>query len=425
MCNCPENNTNPCPDGSTNKIVVKWSDIINKPDCFTPCLNDLNLVLQSRTLSINGITYDLSQNRSWTINSGVSNLSELDDVNVNTPMSGNVLIFNGSVWVNETLEGSKWTATGSNIFRNSNVAIGTTEISGRLHVSGNLHLSGGNVNVFNVTNNNLSLGTNNLERIRIENTGIVGIGINYNHIGSNSTTDRLLLGVNTVAPNNVNYDILRLITNPLSAQPKYVGINFEVATSSSIFGLAAIRAFDMGVFKGDLTFWTDPGINNISYVERMRITSEGIVGIGTSSPSLASRLHVIGSGIFSENLTVSNSLLVGSSINVNGGLTVSGPTTLNNSFKLITNNTTVLDVNYVTTATDNILYFSTTAVRTLDLPDPSTNVGRIIYVYNNGSHNIITSTPTGSIVGIPNVNAGKGKVFICFSTTVWLALTTE
>jgi hypothetical protein len=52
-----------------------------------------------------------------------------------------------------------------------NVGIGTTTPNEILEVAGNIHVSGGNRTIFNRSNNALSIGTNNTERIRIQSDG--------------------------------------------------------------------------------------------------------------------------------------------------------------------------------------------------------------------------------------------------------------
>jgi hypothetical protein len=58
----------------------------------------------------------------------------------------------------------------------ANVGIGTSSPNELLEVAGNIHVSGGDRTIFNRSNNALSIGTNNTERMRITNTGNVGIG---------------------------------------------------------------------------------------------------------------------------------------------------------------------------------------------------------------------------------------------------------
>jgi hypothetical protein len=69
------------------------------------------------------------------------------------------------------------TAIGSTfrISSGGNVGIGVTSPGELLEVGGNIHLSGNNRSIFNRSNNDLLFGTNNTERMRIDNAGNVGI----------------------------------------------------------------------------------------------------------------------------------------------------------------------------------------------------------------------------------------------------------
>jgi hypothetical protein len=249
-------------------------------------LDDLDFVPLSRTITINGTVYDLSANRSWTIATGSATLAGLTDVDITGIAAGKFLSFNGTDWVPQTIDASKWTLTGSDIYRNSNVAIGTSTISGKLHVAGNIHVSGGDINIFNTSNNRLSFGTNNLERVRIDANGVVGIGVNYAYTSA-ASGNKLLIS-DSLTPSGTNVDLIRLISGPLDgiATNKYIGINFEgQGLTGGNFGLAAIRAYDISSYRGHLTFWTDPGVQNISLVERYRITHDGKHGFNTSNPT--------------------------------------------------------------------------------------------------------------------------------------------
>ena len=102
----------------------------------------------SRTLSINGVTYDLSADRSWTIVAGVSSvfgrtgnvvaeegdysLNQLSDVTLTTPSTGQVLKYNGTEWVNSSDIGltsvgvsmpSAFTVSNSPLTSNGTIAI--------------------------------------------------------------------------------------------------------------------------------------------------------------------------------------------------------------------------------------------------------------------------------------------------------------
>jgi hypothetical protein len=57
-----------------------------------------------------------------------------------------------------------------------NVGIGTTSPNELLEVAGNIHLSGADRSIFNRSNNALTFGTNNTERMRIDNAGVMLVG---------------------------------------------------------------------------------------------------------------------------------------------------------------------------------------------------------------------------------------------------------
>jgi hypothetical protein len=480
MCNCPPN-TNPCPDNATTKsIVVKWSEILNKPTCFAPCLDDLDFVPLSRTITINGTVYDLSANRSWTIATGSATLAGLTDVDITGIAAGKFLSFNGTDWVPQTVDASKWTLTGSDIYRNSNVAIGTSTISGKLHVAGNIHVSGGDINIFNTSNNRLSFGTNNTERVRIDANGVVGIGVNYAYTSA-ASGNKLLIS-DSLTPSGTNVDLIRLIGGPLDgiATNKYVGINFEgQGLTGGNFGLAAIRAYDIGSYRGHLTFWTDPGVQNISLVERYRITHDGKHGFGTTNPTVG--FHINGLD-FLHDLTTSNNafvlfdgangfnafrvdsdtgpyillgeggmynvgigldtptstLHVDGTVQISNWLTVAGAVTtgdfsatgnsvIRNAFSLVPTNQVVQVANYVLTATDNIVVMDAPGGG-LNLTLPTLagaplNNGRMFIVYNRGTGAVTpVVTGAGSIIGPSTIVAGSGAIIISYSATQWLIL---
>ena len=192
----------------------------------------------SRTLSINGTAFDLSANRSWTINA------------------------------------SQWTTSGSNIFYNTgNVGIGTSTPNSAtnystLSVNGS---SGGQITwqtggsligyAYN-TVNGLVLGANTdkilvfdagaTERMRITSAGNVGIG--------------------TTAPATALH-----VNGTITAG---TGGNLRLSSNSTEGELVA--AFGKG-----LRFYTNDGNSN-----PMNLTSAGNVGIGTTSPN--QKLHISG-----------------------------------------------------------------------------------------------------------------------------------
>jgi hypothetical protein len=104
-----------------------------------------NYVPITRTLTINGTTYDLSANRSWTISGGgavdsvngqtgivVLELNDIDDVNAPSPSVGQILQWNGTEWVAATISGTG-TVT--------NVATGTGLTGGPITNTGTISLN--------------------------------------------------------------------------------------------------------------------------------------------------------------------------------------------------------------------------------------------------------------------------------------------
>ena len=153
----------------------------------------------------------------------------------------NDLSLNGSI--SSALGGlSQWSSSGDNIyFSNGNVGIGTASPSSKLHIQ----------------HDQSSMPT----------------GQNYNHDGT-------LILENKHANTVLNY----------GANIKFASLWNSGATTSIEFGaIAGYNGFDGG-FGGGLTFWTHPN-SNVPMVERMRITDDGKVGIGTTSPSQLFHIH--------------------------------------------------------------------------------------------------------------------------------------
>jgi hypothetical protein len=130
------------------------------------------------------------------------------------------------------------------------------------------------------------------ESLRIDTTGNIGIG----------TTNP---GSRLTVRGTDSYSMLYLGISGSSSNNEAVGITF----GSSTYDKARIVAYNenSGNAAGYLTLWTGGSPATTDITERMRITSGGDVGIGTTSPS--------------EKLEVSGSLKIGNLKiqNVNGG----------------------------------------------------------------------------------------------------------
>jgi hypothetical protein len=171
-----------------------------------------------------------------------------------------------------------------------NVGIGTTSPGTTLDVDGtsrsDLHIFRSNQSaptadafIFRPADNTVSLGTANSERMRITSGGNVGIG---------TTSPAYKLDVNGTMRIAGNEDAtnLRIAANLATvsgtAYQNYNELLFE--NTGATYGNAGIRHLGNAWFdsKSALAFFTSS--NTGSFDERMRITSSGNVGIGTTSP---------------------------------------------------------------------------------------------------------------------------------------------
>jgi hypothetical protein len=128
------------------------------------------------------------------------------------------------------------------------------------------------------SNADLVLRTNSIERMRVDTSGNVGIGIS-------DPNNKGKLTINGEASVN-GFDVgLAIITNASNSTSPYLKIGDEQGV--------AIRGEHTGTWgRKDMCFYTsnNTGTSAFNPVERMRITRDGNVGIGTSSPSR--KLHV-------------------------------------------------------------------------------------------------------------------------------------
>jgi len=261
-------------------------------------------------------------------------LKEIHDVDIITtvPINGDILGYNGTLWVNKTIAGwlgytpanasgttnyvSKFTGTttlGNSLIYDdgSNVGIGTTSPSAKLDVNGTLNVgslssgsnavislannaSGGTRNIYykssDVTINITSTGGNDL--MTITNGGNVGIGTTSpsNRLTvssgaySSSSTVVSILNTNSAQKAHVLYDTFLIQQDDAPTLRIYETAENASATISLDNGLTSFAVTgEIGLFvNGDpgAQGWT--GLNG---TQAVRIKTNGNVGIGTSSPS--------------------------------------------------------------------------------------------------------------------------------------------
>jgi hypothetical protein len=114
----PGQNINQVLDCTYDQLVQSLQQYFSGADGFVP---------ETRTLTINGVTYDLSEDRSWTVGGGsgavdsvngqtgvvVLALDNLSDVSAGSPTNGQILQWNGTEWVAATVGAAAWGSIGA------------------------------------------------------------------------------------------------------------------------------------------------------------------------------------------------------------------------------------------------------------------------------------------------------------------------
>jgi hypothetical protein len=230
----------------------------------------------------------------------------------NTPTSyGTLLVKNSSetgisfgasstsyAWIQGNIYGSTYNLNLVLNAQGGNVGIGTTSPTAKLQVLGEyirlvnsadsqnilLHADTSRVAV-SAPNGNLAFDTANAERMRLDSSGNLGLG-------TSSPTERLsLVGSTSTAfgvsltPSGWN-NARHRFTVPISGDASMLSFNWNGSVvDSALYATSAI-----GISNGFLTFST--ASSAVSPTERMRIASNGNVGIGTTNP--LARLHIAG-----------------------------------------------------------------------------------------------------------------------------------
>ena len=185
---------------------------------------------------------------------------------------------------------------------------------------------------------NLAWSTNAVERMRILGNGNVGIGtINptarFHVDGSAIITGDLSVGniSNSASFNNISFFTA-------ATQRMIIGSNgLQMTSGFGIFnrdGTASTPGYTFGEDGGVGMF--RPSASNLAWstagVERMRILSNGFVGINIIAPTAT--LHVDGSSIITGATTISNTATITGATTISNTATITGATTISNTLTL-------------------------------------------------------------------------------------------
>ena len=255
----------------------------------------------------------------------------------------------------------------------TNVAIGTANGTVTFTDSVNFVLGTGS-SIFSPASNTLTFGTNDAERLRLTSGGSVAIGVN-------SPSDKLHVG-----GNNAFIRVDRPNGNP--------GLTLIYNSTNST------RADIDVTTGGDLRFATNDS------TERLRITSAGLIGIGTVSPSGPIHVHVA-SGTQRSYLeaSASHSFL----------RLKSGSTSYNSGVEFFSGASNIANINglgagglqFEVNGSERLRITSAGLIRVPDNGKFTCGAGDDLQIYHNGSHSFVENS-TGEL--LIRAKAGENSI---------------
>ena len=220
-----------------------------------------------------------------------------------------------------------------------------------------------NTGIFQPLASNIALSTGGTERLRVSSNGFVGVG--------------------TTNPQEI-LDVVGSIkaTANISSDTQFLG---QVGDTAGTPSFSFVANPNTGIFQ--------PAVSNIALstggTERLRVSSNGFVGIGTVDPQSA--LHVIGSTSISSNLVVSGNITA-SNIRVLGDYVILDTITSNTEQMVVENAGTGPALKVTQSGANSVAEFY------------DSESGVALFVGNNGNIGIGTNAPLAKLDLVGNLN---------------------
>jgi hypothetical protein len=243
------------------------------------------------------------------------------------------------------------------------------------YTGGNISSGANNLGIGTTGANVFGVFTNNLERLRVNSSGNVGIGITAPaarvHILNSSIAEQFRLqDVTTDA--TIKYGVIGAAHYTNAQAAVSMAMSVSGATSNAIVVGGGVTTMNAATL---IQFFTAANATTLIGTERVRINAAGNMGIGTPSPT--------------GKLTVSDAGAAGYEINPTGG--VGGGATI------VTYNRSTLAYTTLTTYSSAMTWFTGAAGST-----------RAMDIDGNGNVGIATSSPTAKLTVNGTAKVGEG-----------------
>ena len=230
-------------------------------------------------------SYSFDSNVSIAGTTTIEDVTSVDSVGIITAQSG-IHVTSGNVGIGTDNPPEKLSIENGNIFirdasdNESYIYFTHSPTANRRSYIGAVEGTGNSNSLVFATNGN---GLDGAERLRITSSGKVGIGTDI----SAPATDAILTAEGVTALTNLDQTVMVRDKNTDDAIGRGGNIGFGAYvndTMRTLGGIGALKSVSGSTFSGDLALYTRVnGQTNLS--ERLRITSDGKVGINTTSPN--------------------------------------------------------------------------------------------------------------------------------------------